>query len=134
MYHINLILIMSNYTQRVINWVLDVIFPKICLGCGKFTCSLRSQHNPNPRMYPNATNGFPYGDFDYVCRRCFGEIELKNSLECIGCKRQTRLGFTCMFCDRENEIDQLIITVDLLASPKPTAKRGSAGCSYHSKF
>ena len=45
--------------------------------------------------------------------KCFGEIELKNSLECIGCKRQTRLGFTCTFCDKENEVDQLIITANL---------------------
>ena len=101
---------MPNYTQKVTNWILDVIFPKKCLGCNKFTRSTSSRQA---------------ADFDYVCRKCFGEIELKNSLECIGCKRQTRLGFTCTFCDKENEIDQLIITVDLLASPKPMAKRGS---------
>src|SRR3989344_5298929 len=83
---------MFGYPQKMLNWVLDTVFPKICLGCGKFT---------------------EKKDFSYVCRKCFGEIELKNSLECIGCKRQMRLGFTCTFCDKENDVDQLIITAEL---------------------
>jgi len=89
---------MSNYAQKTADWILDVIFPKTCLGCKKFTRSIGSEQA---------------GDFDYVCRKCFGEIELKNSLECIGCKRQMRLGFTCTFCDKLNETDQLIIVADL---------------------
>ena len=74
---------MSNYPQRVANWVLDVIFPKICLGCGELTGK---------------------GDFDYVCKKCFGKVSVKNSFECIGCKRQTRLGLTCVLCQKENPI------------------------------
>ncbi|MBI4158616.1 MAG: ComF family protein [Candidatus Yanofskybacteria bacterium] len=85
---------MPNYTQKITDQVLDIIFPKKCLGCNKFTNS--------------------DVDFDYVCKKCFGKIELKNSLECIGCKRQTRLGFTCTFCDKENDADQLIIAAELL--------------------
>ena len=83
---------MPNYAQKTVNWILDVIFPKTCLGCGKFTTRV---------------------DFDYICRKCFGEIKLKNSLECINCKRQTHLGLTCTFCDKSNKTDQLIITADL---------------------
>ena len=104
---------MPNYAQKTADWILDVIFPKMCLGCNKFTSSLRSQHNANLQIYANAANNYSCADFDYVCRKCFGEIELKNSLECIGCKRQTRLGFTCTFCDKSNKTDQLIITAEL---------------------
>ena len=105
---------MSNYPQQVFNWILDVIFPKTCLGCGKFTRSTDSTPSTGSGQAssPQASSGRAT-DFDYVCRKCFGEIELKNSLECIGCKRQTRLGFTCTFCDKSNEVDQLIITADL---------------------
>lgn len=83
---------MPNYQQKITNLVLDIIFPKICLGCSKFTGK---------------------NDFDYVCGKCFGEIALKNILECIGCKRETRLGLTCAFCAKENNIDQLIIVAGL---------------------
>lgn len=83
---------MSNYPQRATNWVLDTIFPKICLGCGKFTGKR---------------------DFDYVCRKCFAGICLKNTFECIGCKRETRYGLTCAFCKKDNPVGQLIIAVEL---------------------
>jgi len=89
---------MLNYTQKTADWILDIIFPKKCLGCNKFT---------------RPTSSGRTADFDYVCRKCFGEIGLKNTLECIGCKRQTRFGLTCTFCDKSNETDQLIIAADL---------------------
>lgn len=91
---------MSNYPQRAVNWILDTIFPKICLGCRKFTRSTSSGQAGK-------------GDFDYLCRSCFGSIRLKNTFECIGCKRQTRFGLTCVFCAKENQIDQLIIAAEL---------------------
>lgn len=83
---------MSNYPQQVVNSILDTIFPKVCLGCGKFT---------------------EKGDFDYVCRKCFGKIDLKNTFECIGCKRETRYGLTCAFCKKDNPVGQLIIASEL---------------------
>lgn len=83
---------MFTYPQKIIHWVLDVVFPKICLGCGKFT------HK---------------NDFDYVCNKCFGKTVPQNGFECIGCKKQTRLGLTCAFCAKENKIDQLIIAAKL---------------------
>lgn len=83
---------MRNYPQQALSYILDSIFPKVCLGCGKFTGK---------------------NDFDYVCRKCFGRIDLKNAFECIGCKRQTQLGITCMFCKKENHIDQIIIAAEL---------------------
>jgi len=81
-----------NYQQKIINLALDIIFPKICLGCGKFTGK---------------------NDFNYVCGKCFGEIALKNILECIGCNRPTRFGLTCAFCAKKNKTDQLIIVAKL---------------------
>lgn len=83
---------MSNYPQKILTSVLDTVFPKICLGCSKFTDK---------------------GDFDYICKKCFGGAELKNGFECVGCKRETRVGLTCAFCRKENPIDQLLIAADL---------------------
>lgn len=83
---------LTSYPQYALSQILDVVFPMVCTGCGRFT-----GHN----------------DFDYVCRKCFGEIEVKSRLECIGCKRRTDLGLTCAFCKKENSIDQLIIAADL---------------------
>ncbi|MBI2674214.1 MAG: ComF family protein [Candidatus Yanofskybacteria bacterium] len=97
---------MPNYTQKTVNWILDIIFPKKCLDCNKFT------HSTGSTGSRQASSG-QAADFDYACRKCFGEIGLKNNLECVGCKRQTRLGFTCAFCDKFNKTDQLIITADL---------------------
>lgn len=83
---------MSNYPQRVLSLFLDIVFPKKCLGCGKFTA---------------------VGDFDYVCKKCLGKIENKNTLECIGCKRQTQYGFTCEFCKKGSFVDQLVVAAEL---------------------
>jgi len=83
---------MVDYPQKATNWILDLIFPKRCLGCGKFT-------------YRN--------DFYYICGRCFKEIGLKNVFECIGCKRQTQYGFTCLSCKKDNPVDQLLAALDL---------------------
>lgn len=83
----------KNYPQRVFGLILDIVFPKTCLGCGVFT-------NSNV-------------DADYICKKCFGRICLTNSFECIGCKRQTQFGLTCAFCKKENPTDQLFIATDL---------------------
>lgn len=81
-----------NYLQKVLSWILDVIFPKVCLGCGEFTGNR---------------------DFDYVCKKCFRGVDIKNTLECVGCKRETKFGLTCVLCVKENKIDQLIIAAEL---------------------
>lgn len=100
----------SSYQQKIINLVLDVIFPKICLGCGKFT---HSTSTSAVSSVPNGSGQTGKNDFDYVCGKCFREITLKNILECIVCNRETRLGLTCAFCANKNKVDQLIIAVDL---------------------
>ena len=80
------------FSLKALNFVLDTVFPKTCLSCGKFTVA---------------------GDFDYICKKCFGGVNPKNTFECIGCKKQTHLGLTCLFCAKENKIDQLLITTEL---------------------
>jgi len=76
----------SNYPQRVYNWLLGLVFPIRCLGCGKFD--------------------------NYVCRGCLGAIIVKKNFECIGCKRNTHLGQTCYLCAKTNSLDQLLIVAD----------------------
>jgi len=83
---------MSNYPQKVLTGILDTIFPKKCLGCGKFTGKR---------------------DFNYVCGKCFSGLSFKNTFECIGCKRRTTLGLTCISCRKENYVDQLVIAAEL---------------------
>ncbi len=78
--------------QKVLTSVLDVVFPKVCLGCGEFTSKI---------------------DFDYVCRKCLAEVYLKNTFECIGCKRESRIGLTCVSCKKNNGVDQLLIATEL---------------------
>lgn len=83
---------MSDYPQQLLSWFLDIVFPKTCLNCGNFTGK---------------------GDFDYICKKCFGKIRVKNNFECIGCKKQVQLGFTCIQCGKEDKIDQLLISAEL---------------------
>ncbi len=75
-----------NYPQKSVIWLLDLIFPIRCIGCGKFS--------------------------DYVCRGCLGAIVIKKSFECVGCKRNTPFGQTCFLCAKTNSIDQLLIVAD----------------------
>lgn len=86
--------------QKIAGWFLGLIFPKACLGCGEFTHSTSSGQASKT-------------DFDYVCGKCFREIELKNTFECIDCKRQTLFGLTCAFCAKDNPVAQLIIAAEL---------------------
>ncbi len=75
-----------NYPQKSIIWLLELIFPIRCLGCGGFG--------------------------NYVCRRCLRAISIKKNFECIGCKRSTPFGQTCYLCAKINSVDQLLIVAD----------------------
>ena len=75
-----------NYPQKSIVWLVDLLFPIKCLGCGRFG--------------------------DYVCRKCFGTTSIKKGFECIGCKRNTPFGQTCYLCAKINKVDQLLIVAD----------------------
>src|SRR3989344_6463634 len=79
-------IMLSNYPQKSLAWLLSLIFPVRCIGCGKFG--------------------------DYVCWGCLGGISIKKSFECIGCKRNTPFGQTCFLCAKNNSVDQLLIIAD----------------------
>lgn len=76
----------SNYPQWIYNWLVDLIFPVRCIGCGKFG--------------------------EYVCNSCLRTIPVKKSFECIGCKRNTLFGQTCFLCAKANFVDQLLVVAD----------------------
>ncbi|OGN05507.1 MAG: hypothetical protein A3B99_03075 [Candidatus Yanofskybacteria bacterium RIFCSPHIGHO2_02_FULL_44_12b] len=80
-----------NFAKYSMKWLSDLIFPAKCVGCGEF----------------------PGGKFrGYLCGRCMASIKIKNSFECIGCKKSVPLGKTCYFCRDGNSIDQLLVAAD----------------------
>lgn len=110
-----------NYPQRIINFMLDAIFPVICLGCDSFSTINRKS---------------------YLCRSCLRLIPIKKDLECIGCRMKSSLGKTCIRCqdwyidrlfvvsDYKNKVLEKIIkalkyrfVVDLTESIRPLVKR-----------
>lgn len=80
-----------NYPQQLISWSLDLIFPVKCLIC---------------RRYDRQ------GKEKYICKSCFRSLPLRNSFECIGCKKPAPLGKTCRECIKIFKIDQLLIVSD----------------------
>ena len=70
------------------NWITDLIFPYRCIACNK------------------------YLDHEYLCQRCFNALPIKKQYECVGCKRPTPLGKTCVFCRDVCAVDQLLVVSD----------------------
>src|SRR3989344_9452084 len=80
-----------NYPQYLLDFSLELIFPKKCVICGKFNAS----------------------DFSgYLCKKCLTTIPINHKFECIGCKKQTSIGKTCNSCIKTNGIDQLLVVAD----------------------
>ncbi len=81
-----------NYPQQIISFVLDTIFPVVCLGCGSFSTTNRK---------------------NYLCKSCLRLIPIKKDLECIGCKKNSPLGKTCLECRNEyKSLDNLLVVTD----------------------
>ena len=62
--------------------LLDLLFPKFCLGCGKFG--------------------------SYICSSCFSKIHSLPYLKCPGCDRASIDGFTHPKCKKQFGLDRLI--------------------------
>lgn len=75
-----------DYFGSFASWLLDVLFPIRCIGCG----SLVLKH-------------------PYLCPPCFASLPVRRSSECIGCKASMTLGSTCQSCQAANPVDQLLI-------------------------
>jgi len=75
-----------NYLKLASDWFLDLIFPIRCLGCSLFG--------------------------RYVCRSCLNSIPLRQSFECVGCKRRVPFGRTCILCRHDNAVGELFIVAN----------------------
>ena len=79
-----------NYPQRIIGFILDTVFPVVCLGCGSFSTTNRK---------------------NYLCKYCLQLIPIKKDLECIGCRIKSSLGKTCIGCQSWS-LDHLFVVSD----------------------
>lgn len=79
-----------SYPQRIVSFILDTIFPIVCLGCGLFSTTNKKK---------------------YLCKSCLRLIPIKKDLECIGCRIKSPLGKTCAEC-RNWSLDHLFVVSD----------------------
>jgi len=66
--------------------LLDLIFPRECLGCG--------QENV------------------YLCKQCYKKIELNKKFYCALCKRESTFGKICDFCQKESALIAIWVATD----------------------
>ena len=81
----------TGYPQYLLSWALELVFPKKCVICGKFS---------GPKFS------------GYLCKKCLNTIPTHSSFGCIGCQRTVSLGQTCNLCSKTNYIDQLLVVAD----------------------
>ena len=80
-----------DYPQQTLNFILDLVFPISCIGCGCFS---------------------PQNRREYLCQSCSDRIAIKRRFKCIGCKRNSPLGKTCIECEEYRSIDNLFLISD----------------------
>lgn len=68
--------------RKILNSVLDLFFPKKCLGCNRADT--------------------------YLCQACFNKIEIINNNTCFFCGKITWQGKVCLNCAKENGLDRII--------------------------
>lgn len=67
---------MAKKVGKFINFFLDLIFPKQCLGCGVESV--------------------------YLCQNCFEAISVSKSIKCFFCGRRSPAGYVCQKCRQKN--------------------------------
>ena len=70
------------------DYVLDIIFPRRCLGCNMLLGEETSS---------------------YVCRACLKTISFARGFACAFCKSPVRAGKTCVYCIKINHLDRLLV-------------------------
>jgi len=70
------------------SWLLDLLFPRLCLGCG----ILLSDNNES-----------------HVCSACLAGIKMKNDFACAFCNSPVVAGTTCPFCRADHFLDRLFV-------------------------
>jgi len=74
------------WLDKVKRFLLDLFFPKKCLGCG----------------HPDT----------YLCRDCFNKIQIIENNTCFFCGKITWQGKICINCAKENGLDRLIAATE----------------------
>lgn len=72
-----------NHELPTMNWLLDLLFPKRCVSCGKLG--------------------------SYICRECFSKIEYLQKPVCPVCQRQAIGGKTHPGCQGKYNLDGLVV-------------------------
>ena len=68
------------------SWLLDLLFPRECLGCGQ--------------------------EGSWLCRRCRGRIEINNTFYCLNCRREGGFGRFCPDCRNNFALDGVWVAGD----------------------
>jgi len=70
------------------NTILDIIFPRHCLGCLELLADESAS---------------------YICRACLAKIPTRQRFACAFCAAPTVSGETCPFCEKDHSLDQLLV-------------------------
>jgi len=73
---------LKNFLKKGGNFILDLIFPISCLGCG--------------------------AEGEWICRDCFGKIKLLEKQACPICGADSPTGARCFNCRNKSELDGVI--------------------------
>lgn len=76
-----------SYTKQTFNWLVNLIFPIRCVGCGTLDMKRGNRH---------------------LCRSCRAAIPIGTGAACIGCERPSPRGATCIVCRQSCPIDHLL--------------------------
>jgi len=72
--------------QRIKNFILDLIFPKECFGCG----------------YEGV----------YLCKNCQAKIEINSIFKCALCHQESNLGQVCNHCQKDTFLKTIWVATD----------------------
>jgi len=72
--------------KKIKNFILDLIFPRECLECGKANT--------------------------YICNQCLAKIELNKKFYCALCKRESQLGKICPACQPQTALKAIWLAAD----------------------
>lgn len=72
--------------SKVKDFILDIIFPIDCIGCGK--------------------------EGEWVCKDCFEKIKLSENQFCPVCCKPNKTGLPCESCKTQSFLDQVIVCAD----------------------
>lgn len=75
-----------NHASKLRDFVLDLLFPIECLGCGK--------------------------EGEWLCQKCFNKINFKQSQYCLHCKKENEFGRFCFNCRPLYGLDGVLIAGD----------------------